>query len=276
MREDAMGGFMIRGPRGTAPVCHPAFSRYGGNTTCFSAWTPAGLLLIDAGTGLSHVNRELAKLVPLPPITILFTHFHLDHLFGLPGFDPLYDPNAFLTIVADPGRDADWRTTLATYLGKPFWPVHLGQSGASTNLEDLPVRAGRAAYAGVEVTWCRVPHPQGCVAYRLRLAGRDIVVATDVECRPNDVDAGFAAFCRNADHLVFDAQFTPDEYPRHREWGHSTWEAAARVAQQARVGHLVLTHHDPHRPDSEMDRIVDAARAVFPNTDAACENMPLA
>jgi ribonuclease BN (tRNA processing enzyme) len=76
---------------------------------------------------------------------------------------------------------------------------------------------------------------------------------------------------RHADVLVYDAQYTPEEYPRRKGWGHSTWQEAVAVAAEAQVGRLVLFHHDPDRDDQALDEIVARARMDFPQTVAARE-----
>jgi phosphoribosyl 1,2-cyclic phosphodiesterase len=270
-----MWDFVIRGARGTIPACGNEYARYGGNTTCFSVQTDAGLLIIDAGTGIARLGRDLAQSPKLPPITILFTHFHLDHVIGFPVFDPVYNKDTKITLMADPRRTSNWKETMRTFMGKPYWPVGIGEVAAALTLEDLPIKSEYVDCAGVKVAWFRVPHPQQCLAYRLEMPGKTIVVATDMEHDANLVRPDFVKFCGNADYLVCDAHYTPEEYPAHCGWGHSTWEACAMIAREASVKHLVLTHHAPTRTDKEVDAIVKIARKAFPATTAAAENMIL-
>ena len=270
-----MWDFVIRGARGTIPACGQEFVRYGGSTTCFSVQTDTGLLIIDAGTGIAHLGRDIADLAKLMPITILFTHFHLDHVIGFPCFDPVYNKDAKITLMADPRRKSNWKETMKTFMGKPFWPVGLGDVDACLTLDDLPVNDEFIECAGVKVSWFRVPHPQQCLAYRLDVQGRAIVVATDMEHDTNLVRPEFVKFCGKADHLICDAHYTPEEYPSHCGWGHSTWEACTLIAKEAGVKQLILTHHAPTRTDDEVDAILKAAQKAFPNTTAAAENMKL-
>jgi len=270
-----MWEFAIRGARGTIPACGSEYVRHGGNTTCFSLQTDTELLIIDAGTGIAQLGRELGSLAKLPPTTIFFTHFHLDHVIGLPCFDPVYRKEATITLMADPCRTSNWKETLNTLMGKPYWPVGLGETDATMKLEDLPVKEDRLERAGVKISWMRVPHPQQCLAYRLETPNSVVVIATDMEHDANMVQPAFLDFCRNADFLVCDAQYTPEEYPAHFGWGHSTWQAATLIAKQAKIKQLVLTHHAPTRTDKEVEAIVKAAQTVFPNTIAAAENMKL-
>jgi ribonuclease BN (tRNA processing enzyme) len=76
--------------------------------------------------------------------------------------------------------------------------------------------------------------------------------------------------------LIFDAQYTEEEYQSKRGWGHSTWLEATRVAKDAGVKQLVLFHHDPLHGDETMHGIVNRARRHFESTDAAREGTTIA
>lgn len=258
------------------PACGACSVRYGGHTTCFSVDTDDGMLIFDAGNGISHINADLAERGNIPPTTILFTHFHLDHVLGLPSFEPFYKGQNDITIMGDPSRPDSWRRTLKTFMGTPYWPVGLGETAARMDLVDLPTEKRSMKINGVSVAWMPVPHPQLCLSYRVNMFRNTVVIATDVEYVENEISPEFIEFCHAADFLVFDAHFTPAEYPMHRGWGHSTWKVGAQVAMEAGVKNLILTHHAPTRTDLELDEIVRAAREVFPNTRVASENMLLA
>ncbi len=263
--------FTIHGTRGSFPVCGKQFLRHGGQTTCFSLRAPAGLLVFDAGTGMGDAGKPLRG-APTLPTTIFFTHFHLDHVIGLPAFTPLYDPRAKINFMADARRYPRWRAALRRLAGRPYWPVDLEKCGGCLRWRDLPA-AGRLSLYGVNISWCPVRHPQPCLAYRLDTPARSIVIATDYE--PGDAagDAQFLQFCRQADVLIFDAQFTPREYPRYRGWGHGVWTQGVRIARAAGIRQLILTHHAPGRTDRQIDAIARAARQVFPGARAAYDGM---
>jgi ribonuclease BN (tRNA processing enzyme) len=273
-----MNYFTIHGARGSHPVSGGRYRRYGGHTSCFSLETPSGLLIIDAGSGLASLSNELAQRTTLPPITILFTHFHIDHLLGLTAFKPLLRKDAHITLMADASQARDWRRALTTITGKPFWPLGLLESGATIRLEDLPRRGrseimGPLQLYGIDISWCPVWHPQRCVSYRLTLGGQSIVLGTDREQGEAHLDPVFQAFCQGADVLIHDAQYTPEEHASRPGWGHSTWEEGARLAAAMQAQQLILTSHDPSRSDEEIDRLVEQAKRVFARTRAAKEEM---
>lgn len=270
-----MHKFTIRGARGSMPVCNRNVLRYGGSTTCFSMQTDKGLIVFDSGTGIASLSRDLSQLAELPPTTILFTHFHLDHVIGLPLFAPLYNPRARISFMGDSARKDNWQTTLRSLFSRPYWPSSLTSCGAAKCFECLPADQNFLELYGARVSWCPVSHPQGCLSYRVEYGDSCIVIATDHEHTQSDLAAGFVEFCHGADILIYDAMYTPDEYVGHIGWGHGNWQQGVQLVLEAGAGELILTHHETTRTDSEIDGIVRQSRAFFPRTRAAGENMVL-
>jgi ribonuclease BN (tRNA processing enzyme) len=100
-----------------------------------------------------------------------------------------------------------------------------------------------------------------------------VVYATDHEFGNTAIDDRLAAFCQDASAIISDAHFTPEELPRHRGWGHASWQQVAHFAARCRVGHLWLFHHKPGRSDRDLSAIELEARRIFPATTAARESM---
>jgi len=268
-----MHRFSILGARGSLLADGPEFRRHGCHTTCILLRTSEGVLAIDGGTGLpAGLNGPPeARSADGLKLAVLFTHFHLDHVVGLPLLRALYDPNASIRLMGDPRRD--WQAAIRGLVGSPYWPVDLNKAGAAIEWQPSPRDSETAEIQGVKVTTCPVWHPQGCLAYRLEIEGRVYVVATDREVGHPELDPLFVRFCRGADVLVHDAHYLPEEYPRFQGWGHSTFEGAAAVARASGVGRLVLTHHDANRTDEDIDRLVERARSLFGNAEAAAEGV---
>ena len=262
----------VHGSRGSYPVSGPQYHQYGGNTPCISLATRRTLLVFDAGTGLGLLGDQLARRRTLPPIALFFTHFHLDHVIGIPSFKPLFRRDARITIFGS-SRARVWLKTLRHIMRPPYWPIDPFEAGAKITFKNLP--AAPLTIDGVRLSWRSVSHPQGCLSFRMETPSSTVVLATDSEHGQGGLDAGLVRFCRGADLLIHDAQFTPEEYPQRRGWGHSTWEQAARTASAAQARSLVLTSHDPCRSDQAINEIVRRARRLFPKTRAAHENLTL-
>jgi phosphoribosyl 1,2-cyclic phosphodiesterase len=250
------------------PVCGAGFLRYGGSTTCFSVETDRHVVIFDAGTGLNRLGCELADHKNRRPILLLFTHFHLDHLIGLPNFKPLYDQHCDITVMGDGSRPEDWRGSLKGFMANPLWPVSLDQLPASPRYKSLN---GGMDLGDLVISWCPTRHPQGGLAYRVVSGGVSIAIVTDHECGCEQVDRRLESFCEGADLLILDAQYTPEELTRVQGWGHSSWQQAAGFARRCGARQMLLAHHDPARTDSEIDQIAAQAREIFAQTRAAAE-----
>jgi phosphoribosyl 1,2-cyclic phosphodiesterase len=261
----------IHGVRGSTPVAGPAFNRYGGHTTSFALTAPgASPVLIDAGSGLIEADAGASDYL------VLFTHFHWDHISGLPFFAPMYAADARFAFLGRGAEGLSVEQALEGALRPPWFPIALHEMGAAKRFANLPpeepLTAGPFTIAHTELQ-----HPGGVTAYRITASGTSIVIATDVESGDPVFDERLIAFAAGADVLIHDAQYTPEEYEaKHRGWGHSTWRDATRAASAAGVRRLLLTSHDPRRTDDAVDAIVARARAAFPNTDAAHSGMSIA
>ncbi len=269
-----MARLTVYGARGSFPVFGDAYRRYGGQTSCFAVENDQGILVIDAGTGIRDLGQQLNELKVLPPITILFTHLHLDHLLGLAAFKPLLRRDAKITFMGDAKVHGDWPRVLQGLISAPYWPVDLIHMGAELSFTPLPAKGPLALY-GHEIRSCPISHPQGCLGYRIESGKRSLVIATDYEIGEEMFDRGFAAFAKGADILVHDAQYTPDDYGAHKGWGHCTWQHAVETAERVGSKELILTSHDPVRTDEAVDRLLAAARARFPKSAAATPGMTL-
>jgi phosphoribosyl 1,2-cyclic phosphodiesterase len=263
----------VGGCRGSMSVFGPDHARFGGNTTSFYAEVePDHHLVIDAGTGIRRLQHEVADRGP-QEFTILLTHYHWDHIQGLPVFGPLFEAGNRVNLIGPELGGLGPQESLDSVMCSPWWPVSLDEAAAELTIEALA--EGPIEIAGVKVTHAQLHHPDGVVGYRLT-ATRSIVIATDQEAGEPASDARLRELAAGAHILIHDGQYTPDETkgPR-RGWGHSDWKAAATVARDAAVGHLILTSHDPDRTDVEIDALRGEARALFPRTDAAYEGLEL-
>jgi phosphoribosyl 1,2-cyclic phosphodiesterase len=277
-REGRM--FVVRfwGVRGSIPVPGPGTVRIGGNTSCIEIRAGSELLIFDAGTGLRRLGAELMNQLPIVA-RMFFTHVHWDHIQGFPFFVPAFLKGNRFDLFGARKLSNTLAETLSGQMNFPNFPVSLSEMAARMNFHDL--HEGETVACGdAVITNTQLNHPGGVFAYRVDFGGHAVVVATDTE-HYSCLDKKLVNLAEGADVLIYDAQYTPDEYQGNGEslprtgWGHSTWEEGVKVAQAARVRQLVLFHHDPDHDDDAVRQIETLAREVFPKTTAAYEGLAL-
>jgi len=265
------------GVRGSTPTPERRNSRYGGNTSCVEITLADGtLVILDCGSGLRALGKNLLRRHGKQPIrgAIFLSHFHWDHIQGIPFFVPLYAPgNVFLFHAVRRG-DYDLKAAIEGQMANPYFPVNMSAMRAQRFFRELnhePIRCG-----GAVITCAELNHPQGCVGFRVEADNAIFTYASDNEHGSPVHDRNVRELARGADVLVYDAQYTPEQYRADKKsWGHSTWEEGARIAEECGVERLVLFHHDPDHDDIFMDRLVAKARRTFAGACAAAEGLTL-
>jgi phosphoribosyl 1,2-cyclic phosphodiesterase len=244
----------------------------GGNTACVEVVAGDTRIILDAGTGLRALgNERMAS--GIRHSTILLSHLHWDHVAGLQFFTPVYVPGHRVEIASGPNGVMSHDAAIRSLFKAPFFPVEFDDLAGTVITRELRAN-DRFTIGDITVTMARLNHPDPVYGYRLECGDQSIVYATDTEhfaC----VDPMLEKLAAGADILIYDAQYTPEEYPSKVGWGHSTWEAGAELARAAGVPQLVLFHHDPMRTDAQLDALEAAARAALPGTVAAREGLVL-
>jgi phosphoribosyl 1,2-cyclic phosphodiesterase len=259
------------GVRGSTPTPNQANLGYGGNTACIEVRLPNNeLIIVDGGLGVRNLGLSLLEEFPSQSMAlkVFLTHFHWDHIQGLPFFPPLYNPANSISFHSFPEKE-QIRETLTGQMTTPYFPVSFALLAAARDFVQI---ANEPIYYGALcVRAFPLNHPQGACGYRIESAGAVVVVASDLEHGDPKFDTILRQNAAGADILIYDAQFTPEEYALRKGWGHSTYAEGARLAREVGVKQLVLFHHDPAHTDSVLDGIVDDARGEFQNTCAARE-----
>lgn len=262
------------GVRGSIPTPSPGVLKFGGNTPCVEVTLAdqfgcGSRMILDAGTGIRNLGMELSKQrCQDKDFHIFLTHFHWDHVQGLPFFSALYDRQATITFYSS--RDPEvLREILWGQMVTPYFPVRFDDIAASVSF--VQVGSTPMNFAGAQVSSFCLTHPQGATGFKIVFAGKTVVYATDHEHGQEAADLRLLNAARGADLLFYDSQYTPEEYPNRIGWGHGTWLEATKVGTAAEVKRLVLFHHDPGHDDEQMERIVELAQEKFANTTAATE-----
>ncbi len=247
------------GTRGSIPSPGPSTVRYGGNTSCVEVRLQDDtLLILDAGTGI----RALGATLESCRATILLTHYHWDHIQGLPFFQPAYDPNSVIRVFGPEFEGVGPERYVADQMIHPYFPAVASELAACRDLAvapSIPFTVGAAT-----VRTARVSHPGVTLGYRVEEAGRTLVYISDNEpdlATPEQM-AGMLQLAAGADVLLHDCQYFDSGYSSKRGWGHSTPRQAVQLARAAEVRHLVLFHHDPGHTDQQVETLASQARGL--------------
>lgn len=248
----------FHGVRGSVPAPGPDTARYGGNTSCVEVRLADGtLLVLDAGTGLRGLGRSLLERGPVPPIHMLLSHTHWDHILGLPFFAPLWMKQTELYIypLASDAQERFQRTIFDDI----HFPVSANDVPAKIEFAKQDREEWRVGSA--RIRRILLNHPGAAQGFRIEDAdGSSLAYLTDNELGAN---AGvvssdeLARFSDGVSLLIHDSQYIAADMPHKRGWGHSVVDDVLRLGVLAEAQRLALFHHDPDRTDSELDAIAE-------------------
>lgn len=273
------------GVRGSVPCPGPTTVDYGGNTACIELYLEDvdRMVIIDAGSGIRELsNYIMDKGLPEGPYysDLFLTHTHWDHIMGYPFFNPIYLPETQLTVYGPATfEDITLKEAVGGQLSYRHFPIRETELSAQIEYRSLKEETLDLG-DGLEVTSKFLNHPVSCLGYRFRYQGKVVCTAYDTEpyrsvftSDPNDptYDENMAKeaeavaqeenlrlekFVSNADLLIYDAQYTGQEYGSEKiGWGHSSIEHAIEVAKRTNAKRLALFHHEPMRTDSQLDQL---------------------
>lgn len=274
--------FIVRfwGVRGSVPSPGPETVRYGGNTSCIEMVVDGKHLIFDGGTGIRMLGKTLQAKAPTEH-HLLFTHYHWDHIQGVPFFLPSFSADHHFNIygqVPPGGKSRSMEEHFQEHVLHLNSPVPVKEVQATIKYQDLT--CGDAfKIDGVKIETYPLNHPNGAMGYRVSWQGKTAVYCTDTEHFPDRLDENVVDLARDADILIYDAMYTDDEYSNPKSpkvgWGHSTWQEGVKVATAAGVKQLVIFHHEPNHSDDFLDDIYEKVKVAYPSSVMAKEGLSL-
>jgi phosphoribosyl 1,2-cyclic phosphodiesterase len=288
------------GVRGSIPTPGKHTVRYGGNTPSSELRLDDDkLIILDAGTGIRNFGDYLINNGESIKAHLLVTHPHWDHIQGFPFFKPAFISGNELTIVGTERPERFLREIISDQMNHIYFPVQLHDLKAKIHF--VPVREeGEMMIHDAKVKMIYVNHPGFTVGYRIESRGKTLVYISDNEpfdraaaanltnfeavvkekfyTEDGDPNQRIFDFCNDADVLIHDATYTPEEYLDRVGWGHSHYLFTLRVAAEANVKRLYLFHHDQNHSDDKVDDILKKCKKEVKSRgykfecDAAIEN----
>jgi phosphoribosyl 1,2-cyclic phosphodiesterase len=269
------------GTRGSIATPGKHTVRYGGNTPCLELRLQnEELLIFDAGTGIRNLGEKLMESGESIKAYLFVSHPHWDHIQGFPFFKPAFISGNEFTIVGGETEKVTLPKMIADQMNKVYFPIQLSELNATLRFRKIQEEEFEVFDAKVSTLY--VNHPSFSFGYRITQNGKSLVYISDNE--PFDRHVAFSLrnvdkkivdkyaasdgdpnqrlfdFVRDADVLIHDATYTPEEYINRVGWGHSHYLFTLKTAAEGNVKKLVLFHHDPSHSDDQVDEIVKICR----------------
>lgn len=239
----------VHGSRGSIPTSSGSTVGYGGNTSCYELAFGNYQIFFDTGSGFRNANfLESSK-----SKIIFYSHWHHDHIQGLPFNAGIFNPeNRFLVSSALASRNVV-RNTLQTYFSGGYFPVDIIEN--LSNFTYSNINSVKNSHADdFELNWIELNHPGGCYGYSVVHGGKKFCYLCDNEYETSQLDA-LLKFADEADVVIWDGMFTEAELDTKRGWGHSSIEQGIFFSENCGHAQVLISHHAPARLDSELQEI---------------------
>ena len=229
-----------------------------GATLCVLVESDTAVIVLDAGSGLFKMEKNMAG---GRPVYLFLSHFHMDHICGLHGLSKLNIP-AGMTILGQTGTG----DILNHIVARPF-TVPIERLPFPVSVIELGEQESTLPF---QVNYLPMDHSDPCYGYRITIENRTITFCTDTGYCKNAVK-----LAQDADLLITECAFLPGE--NNTDWPHINPETAARIALESKVKQLVMTHFDASRYINREQRINSQmiAQQVFKNTISSFDGMTI-
>ncbi|MGE4617367.1 MAG: MBL fold metallo-hydrolase [Gammaproteobacteria bacterium] len=265
------------GVRGSYAVPHKSHLSVGGNTSCVEIRSDDTLLVCDGGTGIISLGEQLMRNDELSEMMVLFTHYHWDHICGMPFFQPAFSPDWKIKFFGPGENSGDIEQVLSDQMKTPYSPVETETWMAK--IDYLEPDANGLSHGPIKISYHNVHHPGLTYGYRFQVGGKSVAYVSDNEVRflktsiakrihefeqdehellermVSEQRSSEVSTIEGVDILIHDAQYTPHDYDKKRGWGHSCYVDTVNLAIDAGVQCLYLYHHDPTYDDDQVAAI---------------------
>ncbi|MCK4979463.1 MAG: MBL fold metallo-hydrolase [Candidatus Delongbacteria bacterium] len=227
---------------------------YGGNTSCVTITTEEISIILDAGTGLRLLGKEIEEGKFINPTNdeyyLFLSHLHWDHINGLPFFAPLHSGNKKINFYS---VHKNYQQILSDQQNAHFFPVSLESRPAEKEFHLLQEEK-EILVGDLKIVPKKLDHPNDSYAFKVTDKNGFIVIyATDGEYRVGSDINSLVEFYKDADILIFDSQYSSDELIEKTGFGHSSSEIGIDIAVRSNVKKIIFFHHNHDHNDKMIE-----------------------
>jgi phosphoribosyl 1,2-cyclic phosphodiesterase len=263
------------GTRGSIPVPGQKTIKYGGNTPCVEIRTDENnLIILDAGSGIRELGRSLINDNLKKNIDIFISHYHWDHIQGIPFFLPLYERDYKITFYGQTSNGIEIETLLKSQMARTFFPIEIGEIRNDLKFYKISSHSSYRIGDTVLKTF-QANHSSPTLTFKIEQQGKNIVYMTDNELN-FEIDGDknrfeelkekykhLIDFCKGTDYLIHDAMYDQKLLEKKKGWGHSSNISVAYFAVMAEVKNLILFHYNPDYTDAKIDQMHKETAALL-------------
>ena len=272
------------GTRGSIPVPGNNTLKYGGNTSCVEIGLSNNkLIILDAGSGIRELGKLLVSNGFHDPIDILFSHYHWDHIQGIPFFLPLFYKDNKVNLYGETSNGEQIKDILSCQMTSNYFPIRLDEMNAQIIYHDIKPFYNYEIH-GIKLETFRANHSAPTISYKITEGDKTIVYLTDnelvMEDSPKDniydklleSNKDLMDFCSGCDYLIHDSMYDEASLTGKKGWGHSANVTLAYFGILSQVKNLILFHYNPDYTDDKIDQLLNETNKVLKdeNSEVQC------